>query len=68
MYVYLAYGSDDGNLAVYGSKKRAVEAAVAYCSESFNPHDPMVNIDDKGVMVYVDGFGFESHVEKFLVE
>ena len=66
-FAYVVRGSEDGNLGVFTSKKRATMRAVMYCSVDNDEFDENVEVDTttSSWMVYVEGNGMSADVEKF---
>ena len=61
--VYQVYGNHDGVLAIYGSKKRAMQAAKEYVQQNGNDY---FNVDDDNPYItYVEGEDSTAQVEKF---
>ena len=61
--VYQVYGNHDGVLAIYGSKKRAMQAAKEYVQQNGNDY---FNVDDDNPYItYIEGEDSTAQVEKF---
>ena len=61
--VYQVYGNHDGVLAIYGSKKRAIEAAIEYVQKNGNDY---YNIDNNNAYItYIEGEYSSANVELF---
>lgn len=68
--VYLVKGSEDGNIAMYGSKEAAIERAIQYVLQS----DPQLTITDLSISRYKwhvfvrhENTNIEADVETFEV-
>ena len=64
--VYQVYGNHDGVLAIYGSKKRAIEAAIEYVQQNGNDY---FNIDkDNPYITYIEGEDSTAQIEQFYLK
>lgn len=73
-YGYVVKGSEDGNIGVYGNKKRAIESAKIYVANASD----VLDYEDKeySIVSYCDGDNTEvradwswvsAEIEKFLI-
>ena len=61
--VYQVYGNHDGVLGIYGSKKRAIQAAIEYVQDIA---EKSFNIDsDNPYITYIEGEDSTAQVEIF---
>ena len=61
--VYQVYGNHDGVLAIYGSKKRAIDAAIQYVQQNGVLE---CTIDkDNPYITYIEGEDSKAQVEQF---
>ena len=64
--VYQVYGNHDGVLGIYGSKKRAIEAAIEYVQNNGKDY---FNIDkDNPYITYIEGEDSTAQVEQFYLQ
>lgn len=70
-YGYVVKGSEDGNIGVYGNKKRAIDAAKIYLVNSADEIGEEFDIN-----TYCDGYNIEvradwawvtAEIEKFVI-
>jgi predicted MPP superfamily phosphohydrolase len=64
--VYQVYGNHDGVLSIYGSKKRAIQAAIEYVQE--NGHEYFNIDDDNPYITYIEGEDSTAQVEQFYLK
>jgi len=63
-YAYLVTGSEDGPIAICTSRKKAIEKAIAYVTDTGQGYD----MTDGLTYVSVYGATWDAHVEKFWLE
>lgn len=63
-YAYVVRGSEDGNIGVYSSKKKALKRAVDYVTQQGDEH----TIDKYQWVTYVASEWSTADVEKFILE
>ena len=65
--VYQVYGNHDGVLGIYGSKKRAIQAAIEYVQD--NGREEYFNTDsDNPYITYIEGVDSTAQVEQFYLK
>jgi len=65
MNVYIVRGSEDGHIGVYGSRAKALEAAINYCCDEWG-NTSNVEVDDRikrSGLAWVTGNGVSADVE-----
>ncbi len=64
--VYQVYGSEDGTMGIFSSKKRAMDSAIKYVK---NAGDETPEIDNSvDWITYITGNSVEANVETWMVE
>ncbi len=64
--VYQVYGNHDGVLGIYGSKKRAIAAAIEYVTD--NGKDYFNTDSDNPYITYIEGEDSTAQVEQFYLK
>lgn len=64
-YAYQVIGSEDGTIGICASRKRAIEKAVEYVTQSGDTYE---RTDSKYGDVHISGVNTSASVERWLME